>query len=348
MLNVIFSILIIPFLPVFMYGELPFSSGQEMTSPVSAEVLGDASQKTEAGGQCVGDGSQGFENQNLFPLNQPADTAFIPTRKPDYADVKIWSGSSVVIDVDSGTLLEYADGRKKTQIASLTKIMTAVLTVENVKDLDEEVIITPAVLNVYGTTVGCPTSVFCNSQKLVAGEKISVKNLLMAMLLDSANDAATALGVHVGGTSQGFVDMMNAKAKELGLKDTHFCTPSGLEIDGEEDQCYSSAYDIARIAAYSLKHELIWDIMRTKEATVTSADGKWVHQLKNTDMLLEQMADCLGGKTGFTPLAGKSLLLAAIDPTGKHRIIAVILNDESRWTDMKTLVAWTFDNYEWK
>lgn len=350
MLNVIFSILIIPFLPVFMYGSLAATTGQvvKTPTPMTEEVLGEASQKPEESALCVDDGSQGFENHNLFPLNQPADTAFIPTRKPDYADVKIWSGSSVVIDVDSGTLLEYADGRKETQIASLTKIMTAILTVENVKNLDEEVTITPEALRVDGTTVGCPTSVFCNSQKLVNGEKISVRNLLTAMLLDSANDAATALGIYVGGSKEGFVSMMNAKAQSLGLKDSHFCTPSGLEIDGEENQCYSSAYDIARIAAYSLQHELIWDIMRTREVAVTSSDGKFVHQLKNTDMLLEQMADCLGGKTGFTPLAGKSLLLAAVDPTGKHRIIAVILNDENRWTDMKSLVAWTFDNYEWK
>ncbi len=315
----------------------------------TATVLGAATEQSAVSvSQCPGDGSQGFENQNLFPLSQAADTAFIPTKTPSYTDVKIWSGSSVVIDVDSGTLMEYADGRKETQIASLTKIMTAVLTIENVKNLDEAVTITPDALRVDGTTVGCPTSIFCNSQKLVNGEKISVRSLLEAMLLDSANDAATALGIHIGGSKAGFVDMMNAKAKSLGLKDSHFCTPSGLEIDGEESQCYSSAYDIARIAAYSLKYEAIWDIMRTRELTVTSLDGKWVHQLKNTDMLLDQMADCLGGKTGFTPLAGKSLLLAAVDPTGKHRIVAVILNDENRWTDMKNLVSWTFSNYEWK
>ncbi len=350
MLNVIFSILIIPFLPVFMYGNLTAIADQSIMSPtpVTETVLGDTSQKTNDGNLCTNDGSQGFQSHNLFPLDQSEATAFVPTRKDDYADITLWAGSTAVIDVDSETLLEYSNGRKKTQIASLTKIMTAILTVENVKNLDEEVTITPTALNVDGTTVGCPTSIFCNGQKLVNGEKISVRSLLTAMLLDSANDAATALGIHVGGSKQGFVDMMNAKAKSLGLKDSHFCTPSGLEIDGEENQCYSSAYDIARIAAYSLNYELIWDIMRTKDATVSSIDEKYVHVLKNTDMLLEQMSDCLGGKTGFTPLAGKSLLLAAASPTGKHRIIAVILNDENRWTDMKKLVAWTFDNYEWK
>jgi D-alanyl-D-alanine carboxypeptidase len=168
------------------------------------------------------------------------------------------------------------------------------------------------------------------------------------MLLNSANDAAEALAIHIAGSGKEFVKMMNEKAKELGLKDTNFCTSSGLELDGIEDQCYSSAYDMARIAAYSLKYELIWDMMRIEEDQIYSTDGKYMHQLKNTDILISEMPDCLGGKTGFTPMAGKSLLMAATDPTRRHRIVAVILDDENRWTDMRNLVSWTFDNYEWR
>ena len=349
MINVIFSILTIPFLPIFMYGSVAAGAKQTVSNaPVTAEVLGDTSQKTDDGNLCTDDGSQGFQNHNLFPLLQPSATTFIPTKKPGYADIKIWSGSSVAIDVDSGTLLEYSDGRKQVQIASLTKVMTATLTVENVKDLDEEVIITPDMLKVDGTKVGCPTSVFCNDQRLVVGEKITVRSLLTAMLLDSANDAATALGIHIGGSRQGFVDMMNAKAKSLGLKDTHFCTPSGLEIDGHENECYSSAYDIGRIAVYSLRYPQVWNLMRTKEATVSSVDGRYQHNLKNTDELLGEVPDCIGGKTGFTPLAGKSLLMAISDPTGKHRVLAVILDDQTLWNDMRQMVGWIFDNYEWR
>ncbi len=345
MLNIIFSILIMPFLPIFMYGGLGTSANQPMAK--SAEVLGEISQKNPDGTLCAPDDSQSIQSRNLFPLSQ-SPTSLIPTRKADYADIKIWAGSTAVVDVDSGTLLEYSNGRKETQIASLTKIMTAVLTVEKVKNLDEAVTITQTALNVDGTTVGCPTSVFCNGPRMKAGEQMTVRSLLTAMLLNSANDAATALGIHIGGSKEDFVKMMNDKAQSLGLKDTHFCTPSGLEIDGHEDECYSSAYDIARIASYSLQHELVWDIMKIEETSVTSLDGKYIHQLKNTDRLLGEMPDCIGGKTGFTPLAGKSLLLAANDPTGKHRIVAVILNDEDRWTDMRKLVSWVFDNYEWK
>lgn len=171
---------------------------------------------------------------------------------------------------------------------------------------------------------------------------------MKAMLLNSANDAATAIGIHIAGSTEAFSEMMNEKAKNLGLTDTHFCTPSGLEIDGQEEQCYSSAYDIARIAADSLKYRLIWDIMKIPEAQIYSTDGKYMHQLKNTDILLGDLPNCLGGKTGFTPMAGKSLLLGSSDNTGKHRIIAVLLNDENRWGDMRVLVDWVFNNYEWR
>jgi D-alanyl-D-alanine carboxypeptidase len=97
-----------------------------------------------------------------------------------------------------------------------------------------------------------------------------------------------------------------------------------------------------------MKYDLIWDIMKIKEEQIYSSDGRYMHQLKNTDILLSEMSNCLGGKTGFTPLAGKSLLLASVDPTGKHRVISVVLNDERRWEDMKILVNWIYDSYEWK
>ena len=272
----------------------------------------------------------------------------VPIRKKSAPDLKLPSGSSVSVDVDSGTILHYDNGRKQTQIASLTKMMTATLVLENIKNLDEDAVITKDALHVDGTVVGCPTSVLCNANRMYVGEKVAVRDLLKAMLLNSANDAATALGIHVAGSREAFVQMMNQKARDIGLVDTHFCTPSGLEIDGKEDECYSSAYDIARIAAYSMRYSLIWDIMQIPETKIYSADGKWMHQLKNTDQLLGNLPNVIGGKTGFTPLAGKSLLLGSTDPTGKHKIISVLLNDEKRWDDMKLLVGWISNNYDWK
>jgi D-alanyl-D-alanine carboxypeptidase len=275
------------------------------------------------------------------------ESGLLPQRKKDYVDTKVLAGASVVIDVDSGTILHYDRGRDQMPIASLTKIMTAVLVMEKVPDLDEAVTIDIEALETDGTKVGCPTSVLaeCNSERLHNGEKMTAKDLLTAMLLDSANDAAVALGKHVAGSQKAFGEMMDEKAEELNLGDSHFCNPSGLDVAG----CHSSAYDLARIAAYSMKHEMLWKILNTPEASVRSCDGKYEHLLKNTDMLLGQIPNCLGGKTGFTYNAGKSLMLAAADPeTGRHRIIAVILNDNNRWKDMQNLIDWTFANYEWK
>lgn len=292
--------------------------------------------------------TESFERQSSFPMENKIGSVPIPTRKEDATNLKIWAGSSVVIDVASGTVLHYDNGRKQTQIASLTKIMTAILTMEHLNNLNEEVTITREGINLPGTVVGCPTSGFCPSNRMYVGEKVRVIDLLKAMLMNSANDAATSLGIQIAGSADKFVEMMNRKASDLGLKDTHFCTPSGLEIDGKENECYSSAYDIARIAAYSLKYDKIWEIMRIPEDRFFSTDGKYMHELKNTDQLLTDLPGCIGGKTGFTPLAGKSLLTGVTDPTGKNKIIAVILNDENRWQDMKILTNWVFDNCKWQ
>jgi D-alanyl-D-alanine carboxypeptidase (penicillin-binding protein 5/6) len=167
--------------------------------------------------------------------------------------------------------------------------------------------------------------------------------------MNSANDAAIALGKHISGSEESFVNMMNTKAIDLGLTDTHFCTASGLEPEGRETQCYSSAYDIARIAAYSLRYDTIWKIaLLPNNSIITSIDGKVQHTIMNTDQLLDQMPNMIGSKTGFTPLAGYSLLMAISDPSAKHRIIAVVLDDITRWQDIKTMTDWTFNSYDWK
>lgn len=353
MYNILLT-LILPFVPVWTYGHIAelaktpqpsCDSKQTSVCAIAPQVLG-AEDKSKSGEKQ--EGNSGFDNYNIFPVDQAQAAGLVPVRKENVSDLKLWAGSSVAIDVASGNILHYDNGRKRTQIASLTKMMTAILAMENIKNLDEDVVITKDALNLPGTVVGCPTSTFCDGKRMFAGEKVKAGDLLKVMLMNSANDAATALGIHMAGSAEKFVDMMNAKAKSLGLTDTHFCTPSGLEIDGEEDQCYSSAYDIARIAAYSLRYDTIWNIMRIPEGQFYSTDGKCEHVLKNTDLLLDTLPNCIGGKTGFTPLAGKSLLLGATDATGKHKIISVLLNDEKRWDDMRTLVSWIDQNYKWQ
>lgn len=279
------------------------------------------------------------------------DPQYQPVRKAGVKDLVIpGAHASIIIDADTGTILHYNDGKKQRQIASLTKIMTAVLALENIKDLNEEVTIDEEAVYAAGTKIGCPGSGYCNSQRLKIGEKISARSLLQAALLNSANDAAIALGKHISGSQESFAELMNKKAKDLGLSDTHFCTPSGLEPDGRESECYSSAYDIARIAAYSLRYNEIWKTFRFSpdNPTIVSSDGKIEHTLLNTLTNLQQIPNVVGGKTGFTPLAGYSLMAVVADPSLKHRVVAIILDDTTRWQDIKTMIKWTFESYEWK
>jgi len=298
---------------------------------------------------------EGIETQKVEVAVAPKKTEIFTsqyqsTRKAGVVDLTL-SGAhaSVVIDADAGTILHYDKGREQRQIASLTKLMTATLVMEKVKNLDEEVVIDDEAVYVEGTKIGCPRSGYCISQRLRIGEKISVRSLLQAMLMNSANDAAIALGKHIAGSQDAFADLMNQKAKELGLSDTHFCTPSGLEPEGREAQCFSSAYDIARIAAYSMRYETVWKMFKLpNNSVITSIDGKTAHTILNTDLAIDQVPNLLGGKTGFTPLAGYSLLMGATDPTGKHRVIAVLLDDPTRWVDMKATLGWTFASYQWE
>ncbi len=299
---------------------------------------------------------KGIENKKKEERPKPKaqavdDPIFQPVRKEGVKDLAVpGAHASVVIDADSGTILHYDEGRTKRQVASLTKLMTAVLVVEKIKDLKEIVTVDEEAVYVEGTKIGCPRSGYCVSQRLRVGEKISAENLLQAMLMNSANDAAVALSKHVSGSQEEFVEMMNKKAKDLGLKDTSFCTASGLEIEGHESECYSTAYDIARIAAYSMRHDVIWKMLRTpSNLQILSADGKLVHTIINTDLALDKVPNLIGGKTGFTPLAGYSLLMAASDPMEKkHRIVAVVLDDRTRWQDIKLMIDWAFSSYVWK
>lgn len=254
-----------------------------------------------------------------------------------------------VIDADTGELLAGNHATNERQIASLTKMMTATLAMEKIKNLDEPVTVGEEEVYVEGTKIGCPRSGYCISPRLKVGEQISAKSLLQAMLMNSANDAAIGLGKHMSGSQEAFADVMNLKAKQMGLTNTHFCTASGLEIDGRESECYSSAYDIGRIAAYSMRYDYIWKVFRQPNNTdIYSADGKLTHTILNTDLILNEVPNVIGGKTGFTPLAGYSLLMGASDPTGKHRIIAVLLDDVNRWQDIRTAISWTFKAYSWE
>lgn len=276
-------------------------------------------------------------------------TEYRPIRKEGVSDLTLPSAhASVVMDAESGVVLQERNAHERRQIASLTKLMTAMLVVERIENLDEEVVIDREMLDTEGTRVGCPRSGFCNGIRLQAGERITIENLLKASLMNSANDAALALAKHTGGTTDRFVELMNARARALGLRNTRFCTPSGLEIDGRESECYSSAFDVARIASQALKYDIIWELARMPATTIVSIDGKWSHEIFNTDQLLGTSPELIGAKTGFTPRAGYSLLAVSLDPDREHRVVSVVLNDPERWSNIRKMFAWAFQSHYWR
>jgi len=290
--------------------------------------------------------------QKIEPIKAQAvdNPDYQPVRDEKMADLVIPAAHAfVVVDADSGKILAGNHETDQRQIASLTKMMTAILTLEKIKNLDEPVNIDDEEVFVEGTKIGCPRSGYCISPRLKIGEQVSAKSLLQAMLMNSANDAAIALGKHISGSQDAFAGLMNQKAKQMGLANTHFCTPSGLEPDGREGECYSSAADIARIAAYSMRFDEIWKMFGyPNNSQITSCDGQVAHTLINSDILLDDIPNCLGGKTGFTPAAGYSLLMGVSDTTHLHRIIIVLLDDPYRWQDIRTAIDWTFQAYSWE
>jgi serine-type D-Ala-D-Ala carboxypeptidase (penicillin-binding protein 5/6) len=256
--------------------------------------------------------------------------------------------ASIIVDADSGKVLYARNADERRQIASLTKLFTATLVMERIKNLDELVTIDEEAVYSDGTRVGCPRSGFCNGVRLKPGEKLTARDLLKAALMNSANDAAIALGKHIGKTQDGFAKIMNERAAELGLVNSHFCTPSGLEPDGREHECYSSASDVAKIVTHALEFPELWEIMRVEKVFISSSDGKYTHEIFNTDQLLGQFPNLLGTKTGFTPLAGYSLLAVATDQTENHKIVAVVLDDQARWQSIRSMFDWSFQAFDWK
>jgi len=283
-----------------------------------------------------------FENRSLIAGFRPEIRPYAP-----HLDIAT-AHASIILDADSGDVLYENDADERRQIASLTKLFTATLVIERVKNLDELVTIDEEAIYSEGTRIGCPRSGFCNGVRLKMGEQISVRDLLKAALMNSANDAAIALSKHIGQTQAGFVRMMNERVSELGLQNTHFCTPSGLEPDGRENECYSSARDVARITAHALKYDILWDMMRLEKTFITSDDGKYTHEIFNTSELLGQLPNLIGTKTGFTPLAGYSLLAVATDQSQSHTVVAVLLDDPYRWQSVRSMFDWSFRAINWR
>lgn len=237
------------------------------------------------------------------------------------------STSVVALDMDSGRVLYQNNCNEKKLIASTTKIMTAIVTIENI-NLNKKIIVGNEILKMYGTSI-----------YLEVGEKIRVKDLLYGLLLRSGNDAAVVLAKNVAGSEKKFVAMMNEKAKELGMKNTVFRNPHGLD---EYTKNYSTAYDMALLSSYANNNQIYKNIVSTEKYECSTKNKTYLWY--NRNKLLFNYKFCTGGKNGYTPSAGKSLVSTA--KKGNLSITIVSLNDNDIYTTHESLYEKLFSNYK--
>ncbi len=212
-------------------------------------------------------------------------------------------------------------------MASTTKIMTALVAIEQ-GDTAAEIVIPPEAVGVEGSSL-----------YLKAGEKMTLRDLLYGLLLQSANDAAEAIAVAVGGSVEGFADLMNAKAAQMGLTDTHFTNPHGLA----DENHYTTARELAEIAAEAMRQPLFREICRSRRAAIPNGEGG-KRYLVNHNRLLFTYAGAVGVKTGFTKATGRCLVSAA--QRDGVELIAVTLGAPDDWHDHAAMLDYGFSAYE--
>lgn len=236
---------------------------------------------------------------------------------------------AVAYDRKSGEVIWGKDEHKRTAMASTTKIMTAIVTLENC-DLTQTVTISKKSAGTGGSRLG-----------LKADDKIAMNDLLYGLMLKSGNDAAVAIAETVGGSVEGFAELMNEKAKELKLENTHYVTPHGLD----DPEHYTTAVELAKLADYALQNETFAKIVNTKNYTVTI--NGYPKSISNTNELLGYLEGVNGVKTGFTNNAGRCLV-TSVNRNG-FEIITVILQADTkkfRTADSIKLIEYIYKNYE--
>ena len=241
-------------------------------------------------------------------------------------DISVSAGCAILIEPNSGKILFSKNADKCVQMASTTKIMSTILTLES-GGLDEEFTVDTNAIMIEGSSMG-----------LRPGDTVTKRMLCYGMMLPSGNDAANASAVAVAGKIDEFVQLMNDKANELGLENTHFVTPSGL--DDYTDEHYSTAYDMARLTAYAMQNDDFKEICATKEISFEVGEERTVW-LSNSNKLLRNYNGCIGVKTGFTDKAGRCLI-SAVERWGVT-LICVTLNAPNDWQDHTKLYDYGFD-----
>ena len=234
---------------------------------------------------------------------------------------------AVLIDGESGRILFAQNADEMLPEASCTKIMTALVALEN-SALDEDVTAGKNAHGVEGTSL-----------YLSEGETLSMEQMLYGLMLRSGNDAAVAIAEHLGGSVEGFAQMMNARAREIGATDTHFVTPHGLPMEGH----YTSAYDLALIAREAMQRLDFRELVSTQRATIPWADHDYDRVLHNKNKLLSTYEGATGIKTGYTRAAGRCLAFGA--RREGMELVGVVLNCGDWFDESARLLDRCFADY---
>lgn len=257
----------------------------------------------------------------LLGLLLAALMLLLPAPQAQAEDCPAIGAASALVMSAGGEVVYEKNADERAQIASTTKLLTALVTVEET-ELNGELEILPEWTQTEGS-----------SMYLKAGERYTVRELLEGLLLASGNDAAAALAFHVAGGIEAFAERMNRRAQELGMIGSHFVNPHGLDEEGH----YGTARDLARLMAACLQDRRLAPLLAEKSAVIK--DQTYV----NHNRLLTLCPGCIGGKTGYTEAAGRCLV-SCCEREGT-RLICVTLNDPNDWEDHQVLYNWAFSRY---
>jgi D-alanyl-D-alanine carboxypeptidase (penicillin-binding protein 5/6) len=252
-----------------------------------------------------------------------------------YTNIKIFAAapqtsgqSAILMDGASSRVLWEQNSRQRLPMASTTKIMTAIAALEYGR-LDDIVTIPPEASGIEGSSIW-----------LSPGEHHTLEDLLYGLMLRSGNDAATAIALHIGGSIEGFAELMNSLARKIGAKDTNFTNPHGLH----DDNHYTTAYDLALITAYGMKNPDFETIVSTKYRTIPWEGHEWDRAMKNKNKLLWTYEGANGVKTGYTKKAGRCFVGSS--KRDNMQLIAVVLNCGPMFEDSAALLDYGFENYK--
>ena len=249
--------------------------------------------------------------------------ALLPVTRASALDIS--AQAAVLMCVESGEVIFERNPHEKLSMASTTKIMTSLIALEAGMP-EKEITVTKEMVAVEGTSMG-----------LLEGDSVSLTELVYGMLLQSGNDAANTVATVLGGNAEGFARLMNERAEQIGMNNTNFVTASGLD----DEEHYSTAYDMALLACECVGNPLFVSICSDKSETLTYGNPPYARTVTNHNKLLWSYPDCIGMKTGFTRKSGRCLVSAA--KRNGVTLVAVTLNAPNDWSDHRQLLDYGFD-----